>query len=168
MLNKFIITALAGAIALGATTAGAAEAEYVIKDELTRTECGDCHMGFPPNRLTSVGWKKIMAGLKDHFGEDASLDPKTVKHIEAYLVSKAMDSKPNVPTKMKLAAWKKKGINDPIRITETPYWTRHHGSPKYKRMTKEVKYARGVNCIICHKNAERGTYEEFPGLYGYD
>ena len=123
-------------------------------------------MVFPPNRLTSGGWKKIMTTLSDHFGEDASLPPKTVKHIQAYLMSKGFDTKGSYPSKLKVKAWKKKGLDDPIRITVTPGWKRHHRTEKYRLMSKDVKYSRGANCIICHKKAERGMYEEFDGLYG--
>ncbi|NQV46587.1 MAG: hypothetical protein HQ504_02275 [Rhodospirillaceae bacterium] len=161
-----IAMAAAMVFALGAAAAGAAE--FTIKDDLTLTECGDCHMAFAPIRLTSGGWKKIMNNLGDHFGEDASLSAKTTKHIEAYLVSKSLDAKETVPGKMKIKQWAKKGLVDPIRITETPYWTRAHNSAKYKRMSKAVGYSRGSNCIKCHKNAETGTFEEFPGLYETD
>lgn len=139
---------------------------FSVQDELTRSECGDCHMVFSAGRLTMNGWKKIMSTLDDHFGEDATIDSADAKHIEKYLVSKAFDAKNSVPSRMRIKQWKKKGLIDPIRITVTPNWTRHHKSKKYKLMTVEVKYDRGSNCIICHKNGEKGVYEEFPGLYG--
>ena len=58
-----------------------------------------------------------MATLDDHFGEDASIDAPTAKHIEKYMVSKAMDAKDTVPSRMRIKQWKKKGIVDPIRKT---------------------------------------------------
>jgi len=163
MLNKMAGVAAAGVFALSAATANAAEQRpYTVQDEMTRTECGDCHMVFPPTRLTGNAWKKIMATLDDHFGEDASLDAETVKHIEAYLVAHALDAKMGIRTKMRLEAWKKKGIVDPIRITETPEWTRHHTRKQnYRKMAEDVGYTRGANCIKCHKGAERGLYEDF-------
>lgn len=169
MLNKFAFVILAAGLGLNAVGASAAdptEREYTVKDEMTRSECGDCHMVFPPNRLTVGGWKKIMANLSNHFGEDASLDGKSVKHIERYLISKAMDARDTVPSRMMVKQWAKKGLVDPIRITETPGWTRHHRSKKYRLMSEDVGYKKGSNCIVCHKQAERGMYEEFPGMYG--
>jgi len=163
------ITMAAALVALSAASAGAGEYDNIpetVTDAITRAECGACHMVFPPNRLTKGGWTKIMATLSDHFGEDASLKAEKVAHIEAYLTANALDAKDRVPTRMVLKQWAKKGLVDPIRITETPNWTRHHSTQKYKRMAEEVGYTRGANCIVCHKNAEKGMYEEFPGMYG--
>lgn len=156
----------AGIIALGAFSVNAQERPYAVADELTRSECGDCHMAFSPIRLTGKGWAKIMSNLSDHFGDDASLDVESVKHIQAYLVNNAWDhpgknGKIGIRAKMRLAAWKKKGFVHPIRISVTPEWTRHHTkAAKYKVMAKEVGYD-GPNCIMCHKGAEQGLYEDF-------
>lgn len=169
MLNRFafvLVATLLGLSATGASAIDPGERPYTVQDEITRSECGDCHMVFPPNRLTMGGWKKIMADLGNHFGEDASLDDASAKHIEAYLVSKAINARDTTPSRMMMKQWKKKGLVDPIRITETPGWTRHHKTKKYRLMSEDVGYKAGSNCIICHKHAERGMYEEFPGLYG--
>lgn len=162
MLHKIAGIAAVGIFVLSATVASAAERPFTVQDETTRRECGDCHMVFPPSRLTGTAWKKIMGTLEDHFGDDASLDAATAKHIEAYLVSKALDAKAGIRTEMRLKAWAKKGIVDPLRITETPEWTRHHPrKANYRKMAEDVGYTRGANCIKCHKGAERGLYEDF-------
>lgn len=180
MLNKFAGMVAAGIVALSATAAVAEEVvtdpsileamktrPLTVQDETVSKECGDCHMVFPPSRLTGNAWKKIMATLENHFGDDASLDAATTKQIEDYLVAHALDAKGGIRTKMRLEAWKKKGIVDPIRITETPEWTRHHTRERhYKNMAKAVGYDGGSNCIRCHRGAEHGLYEEFNGLYG--
>lgn len=176
MLKRIAIAAaVVGVMALNATVATvamAAEAKrpYTVQDEVVRAECGDCHVTFAPMRLTATAWSKIMSNLSDHFGEDASMDVETAKHIEAYLVKNALDrpgkdGKMGIRTKMRLAAWKKKGFVDPIRISVTPEWTRHHTKARrYKVMAKDVGYD-GPNCIKCHKGAERGYYEDFGDLY---
>ncbi|NQU58214.1 MAG: hypothetical protein HQ513_13340 [Rhodospirillales bacterium] len=169
MLNKIAIVVGLCVFTLNMTTAqaaGAGDKPLIVTDKITQTECGDCHMVFPPGRLTGAGWAKIMDNLGDHFGEDASISAKNVKHIKAYLLSKSLDGKNSYPSKLVVKQWAKKGVVDPMRITETPNWIHAHKSQKYKLMVKEVGYTRGANCIKCHKNAERGTYEEFPGLYG--
>ena len=167
MLHKIAGLATAGVLILSTATAGAADRPLTVQDEVTRTECGDCHMVFPPAHLTGKAWSKIMATLEDHFGEDASLDAESIKHIEAYLVSKSLDAKGGIRTEMRLKAWAKKGIVDPLRITETPEWTRHHTKKhRYKLMAADVGYTRGSNCTQCHKDAETGLYEEFEGQYG--
>lgn len=165
MFKHFTGIVAAGMIALCGATAGAAGFEdrpLTVQDETVRKECGDCHMVFPPSKLTKGGWKKIMGDLANHFGEDASLDADTVKHIEAYLADHALDAKGGIRTEMRLKAWEKKGLVDPIRITETPEWTRHHTQKQsYRQMSEEVGYTGGSNCIKCHKGAEHGQYEEF-------
>ena len=170
MLKKITVTVALGLIAFGtisANAAGTTQRPYSVTDEMTRAECGDCHMAFPASRLTGTAWVKIMSNLSDHFGDDATLDAESVKHIQDYLVKNALDrpgknGKMGIRTKMRLAAWKKKGFVDPIRITETPEWTRHHTKKhNYHDMAKEVGYTGGANCIKCHKGAERGLYEDF-------
>jgi len=167
-LKKLWMCALAGALMMGAFSSQAAETKqrpFTIKDELTRSECGDCHMAFTPSRLTKNAWHKIMTTLSDHFGEDASLSAEKVKHIEAYLLNNALDRKNDIRTKMRIKAWAKKGIVDPIRISKTPEWTRHHTfAQRYQVMAKDVGY-NGPNCIKCHKGAERGVYEDFGDRY---
>jgi hypothetical protein len=157
----------AGMIAWCAASASAADVpgfegrKLVVEDETVRKECGACHMVFPPSKLTKGGWKKIMADLGNHFGEDASLSAEAAKHIEDYLVANALDAEDGIRTELRLKAWAKKGLIDPIRITETPEWIRHHpAKDTYRNMAKEVGYERGSNCIKCHKGAEYGFYEE--------
>jgi hypothetical protein len=42
---------------------------------LYRNECGSCHVLYPPNLLSDTsGWKEIMDGLHNHFGENAELE----------------------------------------------------------------------------------------------
>lgn len=167
MFSKMIGLTAAGMIALCAASVGAADVpgfegqKLVVEDEIVRKECGDCHMVFPPSRLTKGGWQKIIASLNKHFGEDATLSAETAKHIEDYLVANALDAKGGIRTELRLKAWAKKGLIDPIRITETPEWERHHPiKDTYRKMSKEVGYDRGSNCIKCHKGAEYGFYEE--------
>ena len=37
-------------------------------------ECGSCHLAYPPALLSAGDWRRIMAGLNDHFGTDAAVD----------------------------------------------------------------------------------------------
>ena len=189
MLNRMIAVAAAGLFVLSAATAGAAEVcvpnteiidkygadmEFIakrpltVKDEITKAECSDCHTVFPPKYLTSGGWKKIMAGLDDHFGDDASLDADTVKHIEAYLISKAMDASKNPITKARVKSAIKKGTFDTMRIFKIGKLGKKHRGELYIKMKKDLcmESGSGTNCIVCHKGAERGVFEEFDG-YGH-
>lgn len=168
MLKHFCaVTALSACVLTPALSQAASkDLGQFVSDPLTLKECGDCHMAFPPVQLTAGGWKKIMADLANHFGEDATLPASDVKHIEAYLVKKSLDGGGTMWGKMTIKRWKKKGLIDPIRITETPGWRgAHKGSKKYARMAQDVGYDKGANCIKCHTQADKGIFEEFENLY---
>jgi len=127
-----------------------------VKDEVVSKECGACHMVFQPQMLPKRSWTKIMAGLSDHFGEDASLDAKSKDHILSYLQDNAADS----------GWWGGKfmrGMKDnmtPLRITETPHWLREHKGEISPSDWRNPKVKSKANCIACHRDANRGTYDD--------
>lgn len=41
-------------------------------------ECGACHFPYQPELLPSGSWKKIMAGLGDHFEEEIEIDTESI------------------------------------------------------------------------------------------
>jgi len=154
-IRKTIFTA--AALLLASTTVTFADERYrPIQDETTKRECGDCHMAFQADMLPQRSWAKIMDTLNDHFGEDASLDEKTARHIKEYLVEHAADA----------GWWSGKflrGIRDdqmPLRITQTPYWLREHNKevPVWAWSDPQVKSK--ANCKACHRDADRGYYDD--------
>ena len=42
---------------------------FVITDQITAKECGDCHMVYGPDALPQGAWRKVMGDLPNHFGE---------------------------------------------------------------------------------------------------
>ena len=50
-----------------------------------KNECSSCHLAYPPALLTAPDWQRTMAGLKDHFGTDASVDATAHAEITAFL-----------------------------------------------------------------------------------
>ncbi|HEY9080628.1 cytochrome C [Magnetovibrio sp.] len=168
MLKSIPLAAAFGAFVLATTPARSADTDFgaTAADPITAKECGDCHMAFAPIKLPGRSWVKIMGDLANHFGEDASLDPATAKHIEEYLVSKSMDGGGTMFGKISYKKLMKKQPKDytPIRITETRDWLGDHRSEKYKRMLSEKKMNSGANCVLCHKGAPEGKYEEFDKL----
>ena len=89
--QRMRIPMLAAAALLLALPAAADEPERVppVTHEPTKKECGECHMAFQPALLPAESWRGIMAGLADHFGEDASLEADLAAEIEAYLSANA-------------------------------------------------------------------------------
>ncbi len=73
-------------------------------------------LGDPPAFLPQRSWSKLLTGLKDHFGEDASLPADQAAEIEGFLLERAGDAgnKPN--------RWVRRIAKDqtPLRITELP------------------------------------------------
>ncbi len=146
MKKTLVMTAMIAAMAL--TPANTWSKNRGVKDELTKTECGACHMVFQPRFLPAVSWTNIMSDLGNHFGEDATLDEETRIKIEAYLVKKARKKE------------FKKVIDgkQPIRITEIRWFKREHRREVSKRAMKRAGTM--SNCVACHKGAERGQYDD--------
>jgi hypothetical protein len=120
-------------------------------------ECGACHMVFPPQLLPTRSWDKIMGGLADHFGEDASLAEPVRADIAAYLVAHAADAPGTEAGDRFLRRLEPTDI--PLRITETPFWVRAHGEIAADLFASaDVKFR--SNCIACHKTADRGEFFE--------
>jgi cytochrome b len=118
-------------------------------------ECGACHDAFHPSLLPAASWAALMAGLNDHFGEDASLDPARADEIAAWLTTNAAET------------WDTEAGNrfrvvdaaQPLRITANPYWRRKHAG------ISEVVFARKavgskVNCSNCHRDAASGRFDD--------
>ncbi|PWC36053.1 diheme cytochrome c [Azospirillum sp. TSO35-2] len=137
---------LIGAVAALAVTAGAAlanEFERVppVTHAATQKECGECHMAYQPGLLPASSWNRIMDGLSDHFGENASLPAETAATIRNYLTQNAGS-----------------GDGRLIRITEQRWWQRKHDFDPaiWTRKTVGAK----SNCEACHRTAARGLYED--------
>lgn len=125
-----------------------------VTHEATKAECAACHMAFQPQMLPARSWEKIMAGLDDHFGENAALDAAVAADIQAYLVANAGDAGGKKNRMMR-------GIADadtPLRITETPWWVRAHRGEVSDAAFK--KAGSRANCAVCHRGAAEGYYED--------
>ena len=157
MFFTFKSTALSAILFLSISSVAVADERYgPIQNKTVSDECGACHMAFQPQMLPKRSWIKIMEGLSDHFGEDASLDAKTADEITSYLVENAADS----------SWWGGKfmrGIKDhmtPVRITQTPYWIREHKKEVPARTWKTPRVGSKANCLACHRDANRGNYDD--------
>ena len=165
MKKHYITLSAATALLLTAGLSGSAlsdERYPPVTDEVTRKECGECHMAFQPAFLPARSWAKIMDNLSDHFGEDASLPKEKVEHIKKYLMANAADTR-----------WRSKmmrGVRKdwtPIRITELPYWKHEHEEEVPPRAWKDPKVGSKANCKACHRMADAGIYEAEEYEYEY-
>lgn len=108
-----------------------------------QTECGACHVAYPPQLLDQASWRAVMSGLDKHFGSDASLDPASAREIGAFLDKHA-------------GTRSSAGL---LRITETRWFKREHDEVS-QRTWSNPKVKSPANCAACHTQAERGNFSE--------
>jgi nitrate/TMAO reductase-like tetraheme cytochrome c subunit len=110
-------------------------------------ECGSCHVVYPPNLLPASSWRQIMAGLRQHFGADASVDAASAAEIGAFLERNAGGGK--------------RGGSDTgsLRITETRWFVRKHDEVAASTW-KNPQVKTAANCDACHAGAARGDFDE--------
>jgi hypothetical protein len=129
-----------GAIAGGHKLAAATNAAW-------KSECGSCHVAYPPGLLPAASWRRIMSGLDNHYGTDASLDAATVQRIGEWLQVHAGTYK---------------------RVREQPSEDRITRSEWFVRKHREIaatvwtlpSVRSPANCAACHGGAEQGRFGE--------
>jgi nitrate/TMAO reductase-like tetraheme cytochrome c subunit len=125
---------------------------------LYKSECSSCHLAYQAEFLPKRSWKKIMGGLENHFGVDASIDKDERVKITEYLTSNSSDSKRIYGEFKEFYESIPEGKTF-LKISEIPYFRREHKKiPKRFITQKEVKSI--SNCTACHQNAQRGDFDE--------
>ena len=120
-------------------------------------ECASCHLAYPPSLLPRASWQRLMSGLEQHFGENASLDPATQADILRFLEANAADSGSSRMGDKVMQRMDTKPA--PLRITETRWFVRKHDEvPRTTWSRKAVGSA--ANCAACHRQAEQGKFNE--------
>lgn len=139
------------------TTMGTKQPTSLAIPPVYKKECGSCHMAFPPNALPAKSWRIMMAGLQDHFGEDASIEEPARREIEDFLVKNSAEtSLEEASIKLIRSIGKEQ---PPLRITEIRYWKEKHKSVQQAIYRRETIRSR-INCVACHKWAEYGSFED--------
>jgi hypothetical protein len=119
----------------------------IVSNTKWKTECGSCHIAFPPRLLPAESWRTIMPGLDKHFGSDASLDAATNREITAFLEKYAGRRGYDSLSKPQL------------RITETHWFSSEHHKVA-SRVWSNPKVKSRANCAACHTQAENGRFSE--------
>lgn len=117
-------------------------------------ECGACHTPHHPSLLPASSWRLVMANLQDHFGDDASLPEDKRQAIETWLAGSSnlgWDTKAGqrIPATLK--------PDQPMRITESAFWTRRHRDIP-ENVFKSKLVGGKANCQACHVDAARGAF----------
>ncbi|OGG96882.1 MAG: hypothetical protein A2527_00465 [Candidatus Lambdaproteobacteria bacterium RIFOXYD2_FULL_50_16] len=118
-------------------------------------ECGTCHMPYQIELLPKASWAKIMAGLKDHFGEEVSLSSGQTKVLNRIFTKDAADVSKAARAKMVMNSL---AANEaPLRIMDVPYIKNKHQAIKPEVIAR--KSVRSLaNCEACHISAQGGLY----------
>lgn len=110
-------------------------------------ECGACHTAYPPGLLPARSWQRLMQGLQQHYGTDASLDAPMAAQIGVWLQANAGTDK---------------------RVREEPPQDRITRSAWFERKHRKLDAAvwshtsvkTAANCAACHTNADIGRFDE--------
>lgn len=119
--------------------------------QMWRTECGSCHMAYPPGLLPSEAWRQHMDSLSNHFGRNASLDPSKEQEIRNFLL--LVSSNNHKPVTKTL------NPGELPRITTTPWFQHKHRKVRMEQFADWSVGAPG-NCVACHRGIENGTYRK--------
>lgn len=110
-------------------------------------ECAACHLAYPPAMLPAASWQRLMNRLSNHYGTDASLDPKSVSEISHWLAGHA--------------ATRKRAREEPAddRITRSAWFVREHREISAATW-KLPAVNSAANCGACHIRSEQGDFDE--------
>lgn len=144
-LSALLLAALAGA-ALGAAADDGARAPVPQLPAYTQ-ECGACHLAYPPAMLPAASWRRLLAGMNEHFGTDASLKPATTSALADWLSANAGSGKRARPSPPQ------------DRITRLAWFLREHDEVAAATWASPA-VKRAANCAACHTKADQGDYRE--------
>lgn len=120
-------------------------------------ECASCHIAYSPAFLPKASWRRLMGGLDQHFGENASLDPATQADILRFLEANAADSG---ISRMGSRVMQSTGASAaPLRITETRWFVHKHDEVSQATWSRK-SIGSAANCAACHRQAEQGVFDE--------
>jgi cytochrome c553 len=111
-------------------------------------ECAACHTAYAPGLLPARSWQRIMAGLDQHYGSDASLDEATVKSLSTWLQA-------NAGTYRRVT---EAPAQD--RITRSAWFERKHRHVDDPAVWKLASVKSAANCAACHSGADQGRFDD--------
>ncbi|MBK6289083.1 MAG: diheme cytochrome c [Pseudomonadales bacterium] len=142
--------AFAGALSLGLLGVAHADGKHTQPREVLpayQQECESCHLAYPTRMLPASSWHRIMGGLDQHYGSDASLDAPTAEQIDAWLQAHAATSR--------------RASQPPPedRITRSAWFEREHREID-PAVWQHASVKSAANCAACHAGAARGSFDD--------
>lgn len=122
-----------------------------------KAECASCHMLYHPGLLPEKSWQKLMAGLDQHFGENASLDPAARDEILRFLAANSADKQDNRRSRRIVQSIPADAA--PLRISATTYFQAKHDEIAATTFQRK-SIGSASNCAACHQGAEQGDFSE--------
>lgn len=130
-------------------------------DPTWTSECGDCHLAYPPELLPARSWSRMIDGSDDHFGEDLALAPETRAALRDWMAPRAAEADANEH------AWRihrsVPADEAPLRITALDWWTQAHAAVPDAAFDDPDVRSRG-RCQACHPDAASGAFQADPHL----
>lgn len=118
--------------------------------------CGACHFAYQPGLLPSGSWHKVLENSEDHFGEILDLDADAREEVYEYLTSNAANTS---SSKLSQKIMRCLDGQTPLRITFIPYIRKEHHEIG-QSVVNRPSVGSLSNCIACHRNADRGVYDD--------
>jgi hypothetical protein len=116
-----------------------------VTDEAVVKACGECHLTFHPSVLPAASWRKVLATLADHYGENATIDAAIRDKVTAYFIANA-DGEGDA-------------ADPPMRFTESGWFLKEHSEGDIEGMIRANNVRTWTDCIACHRNAEAGIWD---------
>ncbi|MDE1951072.1 MAG: diheme cytochrome c [Burkholderiales bacterium] len=126
--------------AAAATPVATAESTY-------RSECSGCHLAYPPALLPAASWQRVMAGLAQHYGSNASLDAPTTRQLTLWLAANAGTGR------------RAQAAPPEDRITRSAWFVHEHAELQ-PAVWRRPAVKSPSHCSACHAAAERGSFDE--------
>lgn len=145
-----------GAFILGLALLVACSARAASPQQTYTAQCGACHMAYPPTLLPARSWQAIIAGLANHFGEDATLGRKDAATISAFLAENAADG----PLGDRRFLEGVSAAMTPARITDMPFWRVIHARLLRPGVGTGPGIRKGAECNRCHDINGNGSGED--------
>lgn len=126
--------------------------------------CGECHLAYPAEMLPRASWRLVMAGLEDHFGDNAQMDGATQADIQRFLDAHSLET----ASGLIIDDWRATiPIETVLRITALPGFLTDH-KDGFERLGDTAREEGFFSpCDQCHKEAAQGVFAKRQIFRGY-
>ena len=124
-----------------------------VSDPAYQSECGECHLAYPPGLLPARSWEALLTAdaLHLHFGTSADIDAARLRQIRTYALANAADTSYTKRSR-KIAAATATGPT-PLRITQLTSIARTHRHLTAEQVTGNPQVKSLSQCDACHTQA---------------